>query len=256
VAELVYPPIIRLAIGVMKGLRLDVRVVGQENVPATGGGVVAMNHVGYVDFILAGVPFWYGKRRIVRFMAKHEVFAHPVAGPLMRGMHHIPVDRSAGAGAYQEAVKALQSGELVGVFPEATISRAFVLKDFKTGAARMAAEAGVPLIPVVLWGSQRLMTKGRKPSFKAARRVPVIVSVGAPMQIGEGESPAEATARLAKEMQVMLEAAVAAYPESPKTEADRWWLPAQLGGTAPTLEAAAELDRKSKAQPEGGSEAS
>ncbi len=239
-----YPPVIRLALGAMKALDLTVTVTGAENVPATGGAVVAINHVSYVDFILAGVPFWRQHRRIVRFMAKDDVFRHKISGPLMRGMHHIPVDRAAGAAAYQAAIDALKSGELVGVFPEATTSRSFCLKEFKTGAARMAAEAGVPLVPVVLWGTQRLMSKGRKPTIKAARHVPVSVYVGVPLHIGAGEAAAAATDRLYKEMQVLLDAAVAGYPDSPKDDADRWWMPAHLGGTAPEVAVAAELERQ------------
>ena len=75
-------------------------------------------------------------------MAKKSVFDHRVSGPLMRGMRHIPVDRDAGLASYRQALAALKAGEVVGVFPEATISRSFTIKDLKTGAARMAAAAG------------------------------------------------------------------------------------------------------------------
>ncbi|PRC58069.1 1-acyl-sn-glycerol-3-phosphate acyltransferase, partial [Mycobacterium sp. ITM-2017-0098] len=71
----------------------------------------------------------------------------------------IPVDRKAGAGAYAAAVESLRRGEIVGVYPEATISRSFELKEFKTGAVRMAKEAQVPIVPVIVWGAQRLWTK-------------------------------------------------------------------------------------------------
>ena len=159
-AELVYPPIINLARVVFRaqGLRFNLR--GTENVPRHGGAVMVINHIGYLDFTYAGLAA-RPARRLVRFMAKQEVFTHKVSGPLMRGMHHIPVDREAGAGSYRAAVEALRAGEIVGVFPEATISRSFELKDFKAGAARMAAEAGVPLLPTIIWGSQRVWTKGR-----------------------------------------------------------------------------------------------
>ncbi len=140
-AELVYPPVIGLArvVFAAQGLRFDLR--GDENVPRRGGAVMAINHVGYLDFTYAGYAA-HPARRLVRFMAKEEVFHHRLSGPLMRGMHHIPVDREAGAGSYRSAVDALRAGEIVGVFPEATISRSFELKDFKAGAVRMAAEAG------------------------------------------------------------------------------------------------------------------
>ena len=93
--------------------------------------MLASNHVSYLDFIFAGLARDPAER-LVRFMAKQEVFAHPVSGPLMRAMHHIPVDRSAGAGAYGHAVKALRAGEVVGVFPEATISRSFTSRTSRT----------------------------------------------------------------------------------------------------------------------------
>ena len=131
-AELVYPPVINLArvVFALQGLRFDLR--GTEHVPRTGGAVMAINHVGYLDFTYAGLAACPAGR-LVRFMAKQEVFEHRVSGPLMRGMHHIPVDREAGAGSYRRAVDALRDGEVVGVFPEATISRSFELKDFKAG---------------------------------------------------------------------------------------------------------------------------
>ncbi|MCZ9337551.1 1-acyl-sn-glycerol-3-phosphate acyltransferase, partial [Streptomyces sp. TRM76130] len=79
------------------------------------------------DFIfdgLAALP----QQRLVRFMAKESVFRHRISGPLMRGMKHIPVDRKQGETAYAHALDSLRSGEVVGVFPEATISESFTLK--------------------------------------------------------------------------------------------------------------------------------
>jgi 1-acyl-sn-glycerol-3-phosphate acyltransferase len=216
-------------------LRLD--VVGTEHIPATGGGVVVINHTGYLDFALAGLPFWRAQRRLVRFMAKREVFVSRVSGPLMRAMGHIPVDRAAGATSFRAAIEALRAGELVGVFPEATISRSFCLKEFKSGAARMARAAGVPLIPTTLWGSQRIWTKDHKPTIRAARHIPIGITIGAPMTPGRGDG---ATADLVDVMNTLLERTQARYPDAPGD--DPWWVPAHLGGTAPTPERAAELD--------------
>lgn len=233
-----YRCVARAAVSLFRALDLRIDVVGVEYVPATGGAVVALNHIGYLDFALAALPFWRERGRLVRFMAKQEVFTHRVAGPLMRGMGHIPVDRSAGAASFRAAVEALRAGELVGVFPEATISRSFCLKEFKSGATRMARAAGVPLIPVTLWGSQRVWTKGRKPTIGAARHVPISVTIGAPLRTERGPA---GDAALAEAMNALLDATRARYPEKPG--ADPWWVPAHLGGTAPTLERAAELDR-------------
>jgi 1-acyl-sn-glycerol-3-phosphate acyltransferase len=237
--EWVYRPVIRAVLMLFRLLGFRFTVIGQENIPATGGAVVASNHDSYFDFMFVGLPAHFECRRLVRFMAKKVVFQNPVSGPLMRGMHHIPVDRSAGTDAYAAAVQALRDGELVGVFPESTISRAFVPRTFKTGAARMAIEAGVPVIPVVVWGGHRVWTTARKPVLR--RGVPIVIEVGPPMEIPAGMSAAEATALLRETITVMCEKVQGAYP-APESEAERWWQPAYLGGAAPTLEEAKPIE--------------
>jgi 1-acyl-sn-glycerol-3-phosphate acyltransferase len=180
------------------------------------------------------------KRRFVRFMAKKSVFDNKISGPLMRGMHHIPVDRSAGASAYRAAVAALQSGELVGVFPESTISRAFVPRDIKTGAARMALESGQPLLPVIVWGGHRVWTSGRKPKWR--RHVPVVIRIGAPVEVTGSEDAAALTAILHERMTKLAEQVQTDYP-APTAAEETWWQPAYLGGTAPTLEEAGPIEQ-------------
>ena len=127
--------------------------------------MLVSNHISYLDFIfdgLAALP----QKRLVRFMAKESVFRHKISGPLMRGMKHIPVDRKQGETPTSTRWSRCAPGEIIGVFPEATISQSFTLKSFKSGAARLAQEAGVPLIPMALWGTQRLWTKGHPRNFK------------------------------------------------------------------------------------------
>lgn len=236
-----YRPVIGAALAFFKALDLRIAVEGAEHVPASGGAVIASNHVGYLDFVFTGLAARHaGKDRLVRFLAKKEVFDSRLAGPLMRGMRHIAVDRDAGAGSYRDAVAALRSGELIGMFPEATISRSFCLKEFKNGAARMAAEAGVPLVPSVVWGTQRILTKGRPRNLQ--RHLPIRVHVGPALHPTMADDPTEVTAELKRRMQVLLDAAQAAYPDRPAGDSDRWWLPAHLGGTAPTPEEAAAMD--------------
>jgi 1-acyl-sn-glycerol-3-phosphate acyltransferase len=247
VAELVYPPVIGAALAFFKALDLRITVVGAEHIPASGGAVIASNHVGYLDFVFTGVAARHvDKRRLVRFLAKREVFDKRLPGMLMRGMHHISVDRDAGAASYRNAVDALRAGELVGMFPEATISRSFCLKEFKNGAARMAAEAGVPLVPSAVWGTQRLLTKGRPRNLQ--RHVPIRVHVGEPLRPSTSDDPTVVTEELKGRMAALLDAAQAAYPDEPAGDSDRWWLPAHLGGTAPTPEEAAELERAEVAE--------
>ncbi|WP_055482963.1 lysophospholipid acyltransferase family protein [Sphaerimonospora mesophila] len=235
--ELVYPPVIRAALTAFKLLDLRIRVEGAERVPRSGGAVLVSNHVSYLDFVFAGLAA-RPSRRLVRFMAKQEVFSHPVSGPLMRGMHHIPVDRTAGAGAFHAAVRALRAGEIVGNFAEATISRSFTVKDIKSGPIRMAVGAGVPIIPVALWGGQRLWTKGR-PRRLLQRHVPITILVGELMHPGPDDDIVKLTAELRRRMSELLDEAQRTYPE---ITPGAWWQPAHLGGTAPTPEEAAALD--------------
>jgi 1-acyl-sn-glycerol-3-phosphate acyltransferase len=237
--EWVYRPVIRVALTLFRLLGFRFTLTGTENIPADGGAVLASNHVSYFDFMFVGLPAHYNGRRLVRFMAKKSVFDNPIAGPLMRGMHHIPVDRAAGLGAYQSALDALRAGELVGVFPESTISRAYVPRTFKTGAARMAIEAGVPLIPVVVWGGHRVWTTGRKPTLR--RGVPVVIDVGAPLDLPPDISAAEATTAVHEAITQMCEKVQRAYP-APDSEAEQLWQPAYLGGAAPTLEEAKPIE--------------
>jgi 1-acyl-sn-glycerol-3-phosphate acyltransferase len=231
--EIVYPPVVGFAKTMFRVLDLRIEIDGAEHIPATGGAVLASNHVSYLDFIFCGLGAQPAKR-LVRFMAKKSVFTHKVSGPLMRGMHHIPVDRDAGSAAFQEAIAALSAGEVVGVFPEATISESFTVKELKSGAARLAHEAGVPLIPMVVWGPHRLWTKGR-PKNLTKRHVPVIIQIGEPMETSENADAT--TAELRVRLGALLDAAQRAYPERPSRPDETWWLPAHLGGTAPLPDA-------------------
>jgi len=242
--ELVYPPIIGLARTVFAAQGLKFTYTGSEHIPRTGGAVLAINHTGYMDFTYAGLPCREAKR-LVRFMAKDEVFKSKVSGPLMRGMHHISVDRNAGAASYREAVQALKSGEIVGVFPEATISRSFELKEFKSGAVRMAATAGVPVLPMVIWGSQRVWTKDH-PKRLGRSKIPIYVSIGEPMAITRGADYDAETERLRSYMTDMLHEVQSRYPEM--TGDDLVFVPARLGGKAPTPEEATRMDQEELAE--------
>lgn len=231
-AELVYRPVIGAARTMFKALDLKIDTQGSENIPRTGGAVLVSNHISYLDFVFSGLAA-LPQKRLVRFMAKESVFRHKVSGPLMRGMKHIPVDRKQGEDAYAHALASLRSGEIVGVFPEATISPSFTLKSFKSGAARLAQEAGVPLIPMALWGTQRVWTKGHPRNFRRSH-IPVTIRVGAPMEAPRTSTRAPSPMRLRERVQELLEAAQRAYPVRPKDAADTWWVPAHLGGSAPT----------------------
>lgn len=233
-SELVYTTIIRTAkLGFrVLGQRIDIR--GTEHLPRNGPALLAMNHIGYVDFVYGGLaPDRIGRR--VRFMAKRELFDHRVSGPIMRACRHIAVDRAEGVASLADALRNLEEGELVGIFPEATISRAMEIKELKTGAVRIATLAGVPLIPMVVWGTQRMMTKDHDKDFRRGKAISI--RVGAPLPTGQ--DPIGETRALRTSMQELLAESIAAYPQH---EDGAWWVPASYGGSAPTLERAAELD--------------
>lgn len=219
-----------IALGALFFRLMDVRVVtrGVEHVPARGPVVLAISHFSYLDFALSELAIWRAHRRCTRFLAIRAAFNHRLSGRAMRAMGHIPVGR--GASAYRLARTALRNGEVVGVFPESRVSRSFTLLPFKAGAARLAQETGAPLIPCVIWGSHRIMTRTHPRDLRRSRHLPVLVSFGPPVTDGT---------QLPAVMERMLNELQDAYP----ADGDgTWWQPAHRGGSAPTPEDAQQLD--------------
>lgn len=210
---------------------------GLNNIPATGGAVMAINHTGYVDFLPAALAATARHRRM-RFMIKAEMNDVRPVRFLIRHTGTIPVDRGAGGDAYAVAVQELRNGELVGVYPEATISRSFELKEFKSGAARMALEADRPLIPLVVWGAHRIWTKDH-PKSLGRNKIPITVAVGAPLASAGTATRLEVDLRAA--MNALLYDAQQAYDHPPGV----YWVPRRLGGSAPTV---AEAQRMEEAE--------
>ena len=144
-------------------------------------------------------------------------------------------------GRVRVAVDELRAGELVGVYPEATISRSFELKEFKTGAARMAHEAQVPIVPMIVWGAQRIWTKDH-PKNLGRNKIPITVAVGT--QYVPAEPVEEATTELRDAMTTLLERVQDEYPHPEGA----YWVPRRLGGSAPSMEEARELDEAELAE--------
>ena len=213
---------------------------GVEYLPATGGAVIAINHTGYVDFVPAALAAARRGRRM-RFMIKSEMTQIKVVNWLIMHTGTIPVDRRAGAGAYAAAVESLRRGEIVGVYPEATISRSFELKEFKTGAVRMAKEAQVPIVPVIVWGAQRLWTKDH-PKALGRRNFPIAVAVGRPILPDRGTAELDVALRM--EMTQLLHEVQDDYAQPEGA----YWLPRRLGGGAPTPAEARRLEEAELAE--------
>lgn len=140
--------------------RVRVTVTGGENLPAPDprngasrlvqpgrGAVIAVTHFGYVDFAAAELVVWKHARAQLRFLIHQGAADHWLAGPAIIATGHVVVGYGAGSAAYDAAVARLRAGEYLAVFPEAGVSRSFKVRECKTGAVRMAAEAGVPVIP-------------------------------------------------------------------------------------------------------------
>jgi 1-acyl-sn-glycerol-3-phosphate acyltransferase len=213
---------------------------GLDNIPRVGGAVMAINHTSYVDFLPAALAAKKRRRRM-RFMIKSEMQKVKPVNFLIRHSKTIPVDRTAGADSYALAVTELREGELVGVYPEATISRSFELKEFKSGAARMALEAQVPIIPLIVWGAQRIWTKDH-PKSVGRNKIPVAVAVGTP--IAPTGSADQLAATMRASMNEVLHGVQAQYPHPDGA----YWVPRRLGGTAPTPTEAKALDEAELAE--------
>lgn len=239
--DITYPPVILAAKTGFRLLGQRFAMTGTQHVPRTGGVLLACNHIGYVDFVYGGLAA-NPSGRLVRFMAKRELFDHALVGPLMRSLHHIEVDRGAGEASFRTAVDFLRRGEAVGIFPEATISRSMELKEFKTGAVRIAAEAGVPLVPVTMWGTQRMMTKDHPKDFSRGKTI--AITVGEPLH-PTGADPVAETAELRAAMTALLDRTIRDYPADEQPPGS-WWLPASYGGSAPTPDEALRLDAEEK----------
>lgn len=171
--EIVVPPLVEA-----NGCRITFD--GLENIPERGGALLVVNHTSYVDFYPVSIAAFRRRRRL-RFMIKAEMCDVPVVNFVIKHAKLIPVDRRAGADAYAVAVQRLKEGELLGLHPEATISRSFELREFKTGAARMARDADVPIVPLIVWGTQRIWTKDH-PKKLWHNTIAVLVKVGQPVR--------------------------------------------------------------------------
>ncbi|HSO94845.1 MAG TPA: lysophospholipid acyltransferase family protein [Acidimicrobiia bacterium] len=198
-------------------------VEGAHRIPVRGPVILASNHTSYLDPSVLG--YLAGLRhRHLRFLAKRELFDKRATGTLLRWARQIPVarDTSDAAGSLDAAVAALQAGECVCVFPEGTISLDLEPMAGKTGTARLAAAAGVPVTPVGLWGGHRILFKGRKPHWRWG--IAETVVVGDPLRIRPDEDMRAATDRIMTAIAACVARARALYPQVPTASEDRWWV--------------------------------
>lgn len=202
---------------------LQWKIEGAHLVPVRGPVILASNHISYLDpLVLAYLSD--RRHRKARFLAKRELFDKKVFGTLLEQIHQIPVARNSAdaASSLDAAVDALRAGECVCVFPEGTISLDLEPMAGKTGTVRLAAESGVPVTPVGLWGSHRILFKGRKPSWKWG--VAESVVVGPPVRVAPDEDVYAATDRVMEAIASCVRHARAIYPQHPSGDDDGWWV--------------------------------
>jgi 1-acyl-sn-glycerol-3-phosphate acyltransferase len=224
--EMVVPPVVAA-----NGIKIEFRDL--ENIPEHGGAVIALNHTSYVDWLPASLAA-YQRRRRLRFMIKAEMVDVRAVNYVIKHAKLIPVDRRVGADAYAVAVQRLRDGELIGVHPEATISRSYELRPFKTGAARMALEAEVPIIPVIVWGAHRIWPKDH-PKRLFRTNVPIMVTAGRALRaVGDAE---QLNAQLRQRMNTLLYQVQEEYPHPEGA----FWVPRRLGGSAPSPDESKQL---------------
>lgn len=171
-------------------------IEGMDHIPSSGPVLLASNHRSYFDVAALGVVAARLKRP-VRFLGKQEVFDAPVVGQLARALGGIPVDRGSGSGdSMRRAAAALRAGEVVIVLPQGTIPRGVSFFDpvlhGRTGTARLAAETGAPVIPIGLWGTERVWPRSSKVPTMATLHPPrVTVTVGPPVPLGHEDAVAD-----------------------------------------------------------------
>ncbi len=172
-------------------------IAGVEHVPARGPVLLASNHRSYFDVAaLALVAREIG--RPVRFLGKREIFDAPVVGSIARAIGGISVDRGSGSSQpLRDAEAALKAGEVVIVLPQGTIPRGYDFFDpqllGKTGAARLAASTGATVVPVGLWGTEKVWPRSaRLPDFTLVRNPPKVqVRIGKPVSLSLTDAKAD-----------------------------------------------------------------
>ena len=220
----------------LRALDVRTRARGQEHVPARGPVVLAANHVSFPDFLFVQQAL-LGSGRYVRFMCRHDIWSSALLARAMDGMQHIPVDRQVPAAAYLKARHLLGAGEVVCAFPEGGISAAYTVRALMPGAVALARETGAPLVPVTMWGAQRLWAQKRSVDAPLPRadltrgrlvdvrfHEPIRVPPDADLTAGVRELGARLSAGV-EELQLLAE-------HRPRPGEYAPWYPQHLGGDA------------------------
>lgn len=183
----------RLAAGValpLMALVSRITVRGSENIPKSGGFILAPCHFSAIDPVVMGIGLWKSGRT-PRFMAKESLFRVPILGSMLRGLGQIPVDRAGqqrALGPMKAARSLAETGGGIIIYPEGSLTRDPDLWPMrgKTGAVRMALDAKIPLIPAAHWGTATLMPR-YSGKIKLFPPTPIAVLIGKPIDLSAFE---------------------------------------------------------------------
>jgi 1-acyl-sn-glycerol-3-phosphate acyltransferase len=183
----------RLIVGFLFRITLGIRAIGADRVPSTGAVLIALNHISVLDPVTIGLLMAKRGRRI-GFLTAAEFFEHPFVGRGLRLVDQIPIRRGAADwDALNEVAGIIRRGRLGGIFPEGRVTEATVVQPGRKGVARIALTAGVPVIPVGIWGTHERWGQ-RGFNFGRPFRPTVAVVFGEPIP-PEGDSHNRADVR-------------------------------------------------------------
>lgn len=223
--------------GLQDLFRVDVIASGLDAVPH-GQVVLAITHFGYLDFVPVALTWWERRHDRLRFLVGPRPYRSRFLGALIAACGGLAVVGEPGHASLSASLAALDAGWSIALFPEAGVSRSFTVRRCHTGAVRMARETGVPLIPVGAWGGHRIMTRGHEVASKCGGsltslfRAPIRIHFGNPVDLSGSADADDAARRLQAAMQDAAD--VAALDFALGRPAGAWWVPAKLGGGAPT----------------------
>ena len=198
-------------------------ITGLDRIPSDGSVVLASNHISFLDPMAI---LWLGdrRRRKVRFMAKAELWKSRFCRFFLVRTGQIPVSRhsAAAGGSLDAAAKSLAAGECVCIYPEGTISDDLEPMAAKAGIGRLAVDSRALVLPVGVWGTHRLFTKGRKPRPRIG--VAVSIVVGEPVDIAPTDDIVDVANRIMAAICDCVAEARRIYPQHPRGRDDGWWV--------------------------------
>ncbi|SMC57300.1 lysophospholipid acyltransferase family protein [Sporomusa malonica] len=166
--------LLRFVLGIIFSFFFRWKVIGAENVPSSGGLIIASNHVSLWDPPVVGTAI----PRRIHFMAKEELFSNPIFARIISGLGAFPVKRGiADRTAIRTALTLLENGSILGIFPEGTRSKNGQLGSPEPGLAMLAVKAGVPVVPTAIIGTNKVFQQGQFfPKFKVIFGKPIMLS--------------------------------------------------------------------------------